>query len=123
MNTADSIASPARGDEPSATRVMQPATQPATQRHQGAGEPQAASARNATRDNERAKTRDKDRDKTRDTARAGRRGWPSLLGWIAVLAVLAGTWHSADMRPLDLISDSANMGQFAKDFFPPDFTE
>ncbi|MBB5444578.1 MULTISPECIES: phosphonate ABC transporter, permease protein PhnE [unclassified Paraburkholderia] len=55
--------------------------------------------------------------------RAGKRSWWSLLGWIAVLAVLGGAWHGADMRPLDLLSDSANMGQFAADFFPPDFTE
>jgi phosphonate transport system permease protein len=55
--------------------------------------------------------------------RAGKRSWWSLLGWIAVLAVLGGAWHGADMRPLDLLTDSANMGQFAKDFFPPDFTE
>ncbi|MGF6639420.1 phosphonate ABC transporter, permease protein PhnE [Paraburkholderia sp. MM6662-R1] len=55
--------------------------------------------------------------------RAGKRNWWSLLGWIAVLAVLGGAWHGADMRPLDLLSDSANMGQFAADFFPPDFTE
>jgi phosphonate transport system permease protein len=54
---------------------------------------------------------------------AGKRSWLSLLGWIAVLAVLGGAWHGADMRPLDLLSDSGNMGQFAKDFFPPDFTE
>lgn len=54
---------------------------------------------------------------------AGKRSWLSLLGWIALLAVLGGTWHSADMRPLDLLSDSGNMGQFARDFFPPDFTE
>src|SRR5579871_6916945 len=54
---------------------------------------------------------------------AGKRGWGSLLGWAAVLAILGGTWHGADMRPLDLISDSGNMGQFAKDFFPPDFSE
>ncbi|MEX3857211.1 MULTISPECIES: phosphonate ABC transporter, permease protein PhnE [Paraburkholderia] len=55
--------------------------------------------------------------------RAGKRSWWSLLGWIAVLAVLGGAWHGADMRPLDLLSDSANMGTFAADFFPPDFTE
>ncbi|MGF6290135.1 phosphonate ABC transporter, permease protein PhnE [Paraburkholderia youngii] len=55
--------------------------------------------------------------------RAGKRSWWSLLGWIAVLAVLGGAWHGADMRPLDLLSDSANMGAFAADFFPPDFTE
>ncbi|MBN3806706.1 phosphonate ABC transporter, permease protein PhnE [Paraburkholderia sp. Ac-20336] len=54
---------------------------------------------------------------------AGKLSWRSLLGWIVVLAVLGGTWHSADMRPFDLISDAGNMGQFAKDFFPPDFTE
>ena len=54
---------------------------------------------------------------------AGKRSWLSLVGWIAVLAVLGGAWHGADMRPLDLLSDSGNMGQFAKDFFPPDFTE
>ncbi|MGF6260645.1 phosphonate transport system permease protein [Paraburkholderia youngii] len=55
--------------------------------------------------------------------RAGKRSWWSLLGWIAVLAVLGGAWHGADMRPLDLLSDSANMGKFAADFFPPDFTD
>jgi phosphonate transport system permease protein len=27
------------------------------------------------------------------------------------------------MRPVDLVRDSGNMGQFAKDFFPPDFTD
>jgi phosphonate transport system permease protein len=56
-------------------------------------------------------------------AAAGKRSWWSLLGWVAVLAVLGGAWHGADMRPLDLLSDSGNMGQFAKDFFPPDFSE
>ncbi len=95
MNTADSIASPARASESSDAR--------ATQHAQVVSEPRA--------------------EKHRDMARAGKRGWLSLLGWIAVLAVLGGAWHGADMRPLDLISDSANMGQFAKDFFPPDFTE
>ena len=54
---------------------------------------------------------------------ARKRSWFSLLGWIALFAVLGGAWHSADMRPLDLVSDSGNMGQFAKDFFPPNFTE
>ena len=56
-------------------------------------------------------------------AAAGKRSWASLIGWIAVIAVLGLSWHAADMRPLDLLSDSGNMGQFAKDFFPPDFTE
>ncbi len=56
-------------------------------------------------------------------AAAGKRSWMSLLGWIALIAVLGLSWRAADMRPLDLLSDSGNMGQFAKDFFPPDFTE
>ncbi|MFL9913670.1 phosphonate ABC transporter, permease protein PhnE [Paraburkholderia sp. RL17-337-BIB-A] len=56
-------------------------------------------------------------------ATVGKRSWLSLLGWVGVIAVLGGSWHSADMRPLDLLTDSGNMGQFAKDFFPPDFTE
>ena len=67
------------------------------------------------------------RDQTRGGApalpRAGKRSWWSLLGWIALIAVLGGTWRSADMRPLDLLSDAGNMGQFARDFFPPNFTE
>ncbi|TDN63709.1 phosphonate ABC transporter, permease protein PhnE [Paraburkholderia sp. BL10I2N1] len=56
-------------------------------------------------------------------ARAGKRSWVSLIGWIVAIAVLGASWHGADMRPLDLLTDSGNMGQFAKDFFPPDFTE
>ncbi|MGH8780216.1 phosphonate ABC transporter, permease protein PhnE [Paraburkholderia sp.] len=55
------------------------------------------------------------------SAKAGKRGWLSLVGWIVAIAVLGLSWRGADMRPLDLLSDSGNMGQFAKDFFPPDF--
>jgi phosphonate transport system permease protein len=55
--------------------------------------------------------------------RSGKRSWVSLLGWVAVFAVLGFSWHGADMRPLDLWSDAGNMGQFAKDFFPPNFSE
>ncbi|MEQ5842277.1 phosphonate ABC transporter, permease protein PhnE [Paraburkholderia acidicola] len=54
-------------------------------------------------------------------AAPAKRGWLSLLGWIVAFAVLGAAWRGADMRPLDLLSDSGNMGQFAKDFFPPDF--
>ncbi|WP_162601015.1 phosphonate ABC transporter, permease protein PhnE [Paraburkholderia sp. C35] len=56
-------------------------------------------------------------------AAAGKRSWASLIGWIALIAVLGLSWRAADMRPLDLLSDSGNMGQFAKDFFPPDFSD
>ncbi|MGF6724603.1 phosphonate transport system permease protein [Paraburkholderia sp. GAS41] len=56
-------------------------------------------------------------------AAAGKRSWMSLLGWIVLIAVLGVGWHGAEMRPLDLWSDAGNMGQFAKDFFPPNFAE
>jgi phosphonate transport system permease protein len=46
-----------------------------------------------------------------------------LAGWGALLALLAGSWKGADMRPLDLVRDSANMATFAASFFPPDFHE
>jgi phosphonate transport system permease protein len=57
------------------------------------------------------------------SAEVGKRSWLSMFGWIAVFAVLGVAWHGADMRPLDLLTDSGNMGQFAKDFFPPNFSE
>jgi phosphonate transport system permease protein len=44
-----------------------------------------------------------------------------LLGWGILLALLAGSWTGADMRPLDLFRDSANMVSFGRSFFPPDF--
>jgi len=47
----------------------------------------------------------------------------SLFGWGLVLAALAWSWDGADMRPLALIKDSANMATLAGDFFPPDFTD
>lgn len=46
-----------------------------------------------------------------------------LMIWAVLLAVLAGSWGGADMRPLDLFSDAANMGSYAASFFPPDFSE
>jgi phosphonate transport system permease protein len=47
----------------------------------------------------------------------------TLLLWGALLAVLAGSWKGADMRPLDLLRDSGNMAQYASGFFPPDFSD
>ncbi len=47
----------------------------------------------------------------------------ALLGWGVLLALLAGSWQGADMRPLDLVKDSANMAEYASSFFPPDFRE
>ncbi|WP_233884273.1 phosphonate ABC transporter, permease protein PhnE [Paraburkholderia flagellata] len=54
---------------------------------------------------------------------AGKRSWSSLVHWAIVFVLLGVAWRGADMRPLDLFSDSANMGTFARGFFPPDFTE
>ncbi|WP_205995608.1 phosphonate ABC transporter, permease protein PhnE [Paraburkholderia sp. Ac-20347] len=56
-------------------------------------------------------------------AAASKRSWSSLVLWALVLMLLGAAWHGADMRPLDLLSDSANMGTFAEGFFPPDFHE
>jgi phosphonate transport system permease protein len=47
----------------------------------------------------------------------------TLLGWGLLLALLAGSWRGADMRPLDLWRDAGNMLQYASGFFPPDFRD
>ncbi|MCP5267223.1 MAG: phosphonate ABC transporter, permease protein PhnE [Burkholderiaceae bacterium] len=51
---------------------------------------------------------------------------PSLgryAAWALVLAVIAASWRGAEMRPLDLIRDAGNMGEYLRGFFPPDFGE
>jgi phosphonate transport system permease protein len=35
--------------------------------------------------------------------------------------LLIWSWEGADMRPLALFKDSANMAVFAREFFPPNF--
>jgi phosphonate transport system permease protein len=45
----------------------------------------------------------------------------TLLMWGLLLALLAGSWRGADMRPLDLWRDAGNMAQYASGFFPPNF--
>ena len=49
--------------------------------------------------------------------------WLGLLAWAVAIALLAGSWGGADMRPLDLVRDSANMAKYASDFFPPNFSQ
>jgi phosphonate transport system permease protein len=46
-----------------------------------------------------------------------------LLAWGVALALLAGSWQGADMRPFDLVRDAGNMATYAADFFPPKFGE
>ena len=47
----------------------------------------------------------------------------ALVAWGLLLALLAGSWKGADMRPLDLLRDSGNMAEYAASFFPPDFSQ
>ncbi len=62
-------------------------------------------------------------DAAASVALTKKRSWLSLALWALVAIMLGAAWRGADMRPLDLFADSANMGTFARDFFPPDFTE
>ena len=43
------------------------------------------------------------------------------LTWGIVLMLLIWSWQGADMRPLALWQDSANMAVFSQEFFPPNF--
>jgi len=52
---------------------------------------------------------------------AERTGLPQMLAWGLVLALLAWAWRGAEIRPLDLLRDSGNIGTYASEFFPPDF--
>ena len=42
------------------------------------------------------------------------------IAWGLLLVTLIWAWEGADIRPMALWRDSANMATFAKDFFPPD---
>jgi len=46
-----------------------------------------------------------------------------LGAWGIVLAVLAWAWEGAVMRPWARVQDAGNMAEFAKGFFPPDFSD
>ena len=45
----------------------------------------------------------------------------TTIAWAVVLMLLIWSWSGADMRPMALFKDSANMAVFAADFFPPNF--
>ncbi|OWT75318.1 MULTISPECIES: phosphonate ABC transporter, permease protein PhnE [unclassified Achromobacter] len=57
------------------------------------------------------------------TVRPPRTSLPMLIMWAVILALLVASWKGADMRPMDLLRDSGNMAEFAKDFFPPNFRD
>ena len=46
-----------------------------------------------------------------------------LLFWGVLLALLAGSWKGADMKPMELVSSGGNIGEFLKGFFPPRVTD
>jgi phosphonate transport system permease protein len=50
-----------------------------------------------------------------------RPGWLHYAGWAVLVGLLAWAWRGAEIRPLDLIKDSGNIGTYAGEFFPPDF--
>jgi phosphonate transport system permease protein len=52
-----------------------------------------------------------------------RRTLTQALGWGVLVAILAWSWHGADIRPLDLLRDSGNMAEYAASFFPPNFRD
>ena len=52
-----------------------------------------------------------------------RPGWLHYAAWALALVVLAWAWRGAEIRPLDLIRDSGNIGTYAGEFFPPDFRD
>ncbi len=47
----------------------------------------------------------------------------TYVAWGIFLAVLAWAYEGAEIRPMALLNDAGNMANFAKDFFPPDFTD
>jgi phosphonate transport system permease protein len=60
-------------------------------------------------------------ERLRERAAAERPGAAHYAAWAVVLGLLAWSWQGAEMRPYDLFKDAANIGVFARDFFPPDF--
>lgn len=59
----------------------------------------------------------------RQRAHEQKPGWLYYAAWAVALGLLAWAWRGAEIRPLDLLQDSGNIGTYAKEFFPPDFTD
>ena len=62
-------------------------------------------------------------ERLRRRAADEQQGWLYYAAWAVAVAVLAWAWRGAEIRPLDLIRDSGNIGTYAKEFFPPDFRD
>lgn len=52
-----------------------------------------------------------------------KRSATSIVMWGVAFVLLMMSWDGADMRPMALVNDAANMASFADGFFPPNFTE
>jgi phosphonate transport system permease protein len=59
----------------------------------------------------------------RQRAADERHGAVYYVAWGVALALLAWAWRGAEIRPLDLLADSGNIGTYAREFFPPDFRD
>lgn len=59
----------------------------------------------------------------RQRAADERHGGLYYVAWGVTLALLAWAWRGAEIRPLDLLADSGNIGTYAREFFPPDFRD
>jgi phosphonate transport system permease protein len=59
----------------------------------------------------------------RERAAADKPGWARAALWAAVVLFLAWAAGGAEIRPLELLKNSANIGTYARDFFPPDFRD
>jgi phosphonate transport system permease protein len=62
-------------------------------------------------------------DRAKARALEERHGLTYYIGWALFFLLLAWSWEGAEMRPMDLIKDSGNMGKYAADFFPPNFKD
>lgn len=52
-----------------------------------------------------------------------KRNWGWQITWLVVVLLLAASWRGAEIRPMDLVRDSGNMTQYAREFFPPNFSD
>lgn len=59
----------------------------------------------------------------RERAQRERPGALHWIAWAALALLLAWAWRGAEIRPLDLWRDAANIGTYASGFFPPDFRD
>ena len=62
-------------------------------------------------------------EKMQAVAAGGTYSWLNTAAWFGIAAVLAWAWQGAEIRPLALVRDAANMRTFAADFFPPNFKD